>query len=51
MGLTDFTEETQDLIAVELLRGVGVLEALQAGELDAALAQAAQHWSCLPANA
>ncbi len=48
MSLTDFTHETQDLIAVEVLRGLGVLEKLQRGELAPVLAGAAKRWPGLP---
>lgn len=48
MGLADFTQETQDLIAVELLRCMGVLDKLQVGDAGAVLAQASMHWPSLP---
>lgn len=48
MGLSDFTPETQDLIAVEILRVLKVIEQIQAGDIDAALDKASHRWSALP---
>lgn len=48
MDLNDFCAETQELIAVDVLRGLGVLGNIQAGDLDAALAGAASCWPGLP---
>jgi muramidase (phage lysozyme) len=48
MGLTDFSPETQDLIAVAMLRSVGVLDSIEAGKLDPALSKASWKWAALP---
>jgi muramidase (phage lysozyme) len=48
MGLNDFSPKTQDLIAVELLRSVGVIEKIQAGNITDGLAKASRKWAALP---
>jgi muramidase (phage lysozyme) len=48
MGLTDFTPETQDLIAVSMLRGLGVIENIKGGDIEGALSQASKQWAALP---
>lgn len=48
MGLTDFTPETQDLIAVEILRVIGVAEKIKSGDINSALDKASHRWSSLP---
>ncbi|MDQ1923888.1 paar repeat-containing protein [Massilia pseudoviolaceinigra] len=48
MDLTDFCAETQELIAVEVLRGLGVLGKIQAGDIDATLVMASACWPGLP---
>ncbi|WP_234637221.1 glycoside hydrolase family 104 protein [Delftia tsuruhatensis] len=48
MGLTDFSAQTQDLLAVEILRTIGALNSIVAGNIDAALKKAAQRWNALP---
>lgn len=48
MGLTDFTPETQDLIAVSILRGLGVIDKIKDGDLEAGLSQASKPWAALP---
>jgi muramidase (phage lysozyme) len=48
MGLTDFTPKTQDLIAVEMLRSLGVIEQIKAGDIAGAMPQAARWWAALP---
>ncbi|WP_229505183.1 paar repeat-containing protein [Massilia mucilaginosa] len=48
MDLADFCAETQELIAVDVLRGLGVLGKIQAGDIDASLAAAAAIWPGLP---
>ncbi len=49
MGLSDFGPETQDLIAVDILRGLGALDRILAGDLIGAVSAAARHWGRLPA--
>lgn len=48
MGLTDFSSGTQDLLAVEILRTIKVLAAIEAGNLDQALSAASRRWAALP---
>lgn len=48
MGLSDFTPETQDLIAVEILRVIKVIENIKSGDISAALDKASHRWSALP---
>ena len=48
MDLLDFCAETQELIAVEVLRDVGALGKIQAGDIDASLLAAAPVWPGLP---
>jgi muramidase (phage lysozyme) len=48
MGLSDFSPETQDLVAVEILRTIGVLDDIERGDLAAALDKASHRWSSLP---
>lgn len=48
MGLTDFSPETQDLIAVSILRELGVIDKIKDGDIEAALLQASKPWAALP---
>lgn len=48
MGLTDFAPETQDLIAVNLLRSVGVIDKIKEGDIAAGLSKASTKWAALP---
>ena len=48
MGLTDFTPETQDLIAVSMLRGLGVIDKIMGGDIEAGVSQASRQWAALP---
>jgi muramidase (phage lysozyme) len=48
LGLADFSPQTQDLIAVEILRSLGVVEAIKAGRIDAVMPRVAQTWASLP---
>jgi muramidase (phage lysozyme) len=48
MGLTDFTPRTQDLIAVDLLRHLGIIEKIKVGDIAGAMPKAAGRWSALP---
>lgn len=48
MGLTDFTPETQDLIAVSILRRRGVIEKIEEGDIEAGVSQASRQWAALP---
>jgi muramidase (phage lysozyme) len=48
MGLSDFSPKTQDLIAISLLRAVGVVDKIQAGDIANAVGPAAVKWAALP---
>lgn len=48
MGLTDFSPKTQDLMAVEILRSIGVTDAIKAGNVAGAMEPAAWKWAALP---
>lgn len=48
MGLTDFSPETQDLIAVNLLRSVGAIDKIMDGDIAAGLSKASMRWAALP---
>ncbi|MGK5022898.1 paar repeat-containing protein [Janthinobacterium sp. LB2P10] len=48
MGITDFTPETQDLIAVSMLRGLGVIDKIMGGDIEAGVSQASRQWAALP---
>lgn len=48
MGLSDFTPNTQDLIAVDMLRTIGVIDKIKAGDVAGAMPKAALKWAALP---
>lgn len=48
LGLTDFTPESQDRAAVELIRERGALDDVRAGRFDAAVAKVRTVWASLP---
>jgi muramidase (phage lysozyme) len=48
MGLIDFSPETQDLIAVSILRGSGAIEKIKAGDIQSGVAKASHQWAALP---
>jgi muramidase (phage lysozyme) len=48
LGLTDFSPRTQDLIAVEILRSLGVIEAIKEGEIAEVMPKVARTWAALP---
>lgn len=48
MALTDFSPKTQDLMAVEILRSIGVIEKIKAGDVAGAMGPAAAKWAALP---
>ncbi len=48
MGLTDFTPDTQDLIAVDMLRTIGVIDKIKSGDVAGAMPRAATKWAALP---
>lgn len=48
LGLTDFSPRTQDLIAVEILRSLGVIDAIKVGEIAEVMPRVARIWAALP---
>jgi muramidase (phage lysozyme) len=48
MGLMDFSPKTQDLIAVEILRSIGVIDKIKAGDVAGAMPRSAIKWAALP---
>jgi len=48
MGLTDFSPETQDLLAVEILRSLRVIDKIVEGDINTALSKASEQWAALP---
>jgi muramidase (phage lysozyme) len=48
MGLTDFSPKSQDLMAIEILRSVGVIDNIQRGDVAGAMGPAANKWAALP---
>lgn len=48
MGLTDFTPETQDLIAIDILRRQGVIDKIKSGDIAGSMPKAAARWAALP---
>lgn len=48
MGLTDFPPKSQDLMAVEILRSIGVIDKIKAGDVAGAMGPAAAKWAALP---
>ncbi|MCS0590358.1 paar repeat-containing protein [Massilia norwichensis] len=48
MGLSDFSPKTQDLLAVEMLRSIGVIDKIKEGNIAEAMGPAAKKWAALP---
>ncbi|WP_229423023.1 paar repeat-containing protein [Telluria aromaticivorans] len=48
LGLDDFSPRTQDLIAVEILRSLGVMEPIKAGQIASVMPKVARTWAALP---
>lgn len=48
LKLPDFSPRSQDLGAVELIRGRGALEDLRRGDFDAVLLKCSKEWASLP---
>jgi len=48
MGITDFTEDHQALMAIEIIRIKGAIEDVAAGDLIKALPKVAGRWAALP---
>lgn len=50
LGLTDFSPESQDRAAIELLRQRGALQDVLNGDVDAAVAKLGDEWQSLPSG-
>lgn len=50
LGLTDFSPESQDRAAIELLRQRGALQDVMDGNVDAAIAKLGSEWQSLPSG-
>ena len=50
LGITNFTPESQNLIAVEMLRSMGLLDAIVTGDIPAALEKSSYKWAALPSG-
>lgn len=48
LGLTDFSPDSQDAAAVELIREAGALSDVMAGDLDRAVSRVRRIWASLP---
>jgi len=48
LGLRDFSPRTQDLIAVEILRSLGVIQAIKEGNIAEVMPKVARIWAALP---
>ncbi|WP_229413193.1 paar repeat-containing protein [Massilia alkalitolerans] len=48
LGLRDFSPRTQDLIAVEILRSLGVIDAIKQGAVAEVMPKVARIWAALP---
>jgi len=50
LDLEDFSKDSQDCAAVELLRQNGIIAMIEAGEIEAAIKKAGKVWAGLPGN-
>jgi len=50
MDLSDCSPKTQDLIVIELLRSVGIIDKIKAGDIAGAMGAASRKWAALPAG-
>lgn len=50
LDLEDFSKDSQDRAAVELLRQNGIIAMIEAGEIEAAIKKAGKVWAGLPGN-
>lgn len=48
MGLTDFSPKTQDLLAVEILRSLGIIERIKSGDIAGVMRPTARIWAAVP---
>lgn len=51
MDLSDFSPSTQDLLAVEILRTIGVIDSIVGGDISTGLSAASRRWAALPEGA
>ena len=51
MDLSDFSPGTQDLLAVEILRTIGVIDSIVSGDISIGLSAASRRWAALPEGA
>ncbi|NVH72200.1 paar repeat-containing protein [Paraburkholderia sp. JPY432] len=47
-GLKDFSPHTQDILAIEILRSIGVIGSVKSGDIETALSAASRRWAALP---
>lgn len=50
LGIRDFTPDSQDRIAIELIRRKGALEDVRSGNFDAAIGKLGNIWASLPSS-
>lgn len=50
LGITDFTPNSQDRIAVALLRNTGAYDAIMAGDIENAFLLSSKRWASLPGS-
>jgi muramidase (phage lysozyme) len=50
LGLEDFSKDSQDQAALELLRETGVIDLIEDGEIENAIRTASKVWASLPGN-
>lgn len=48
LGLKDFSPESQDAIAIQMIRERGALPDIEAGQFDAAVGRCSNLWASLP---
>ncbi|MGF6651088.1 muramidase (phage lysozyme) [Paraburkholderia youngii] len=46
--LKDFSPHTQDILAIEILRSIGVIGSVKSGDIKTALSAASRRWAALP---
>jgi muramidase (phage lysozyme) len=48
LGLPDFSSESQDAIAIQLIKECGAMRDIEAGYIDIAISKCASRWASLP---
>lgn len=48
LGLPDFSPESQDAIAIQLIKECGAMRDIEAGYIDVAISKCASRWASLP---